>query len=52
MAIIEDLQKLVEFESPSDDLAACRGVVDLAIQIANNNLNILIDRYLDNNDNS
>ena len=38
MAIIEDLQKLVEFESPSDDLAACRGVVDLAIQIANNNL--------------
>ena len=38
MAIIEDLKKLVEFESPSEDLAACRGVVELAIQIANENL--------------
>ncbi len=38
MAIIEDLKKLVEFESPSEDLAACRGVVELAVQIANENL--------------
>lgn len=38
MAIIEDLKKLVEFESPSEDLAACRGVVELAIQIADENL--------------
>ena len=38
MAIIEDLKKLVEFESPSEDLASCRGVVELAIQIANENL--------------
>ena len=38
MAFIEDLKKLVEFESPSEDLAACRGVVELAIQIANENL--------------
>ena len=38
MAIIEDLKKLVEFESPSEDLGACRGVVELAIQIANENL--------------
>lgn len=38
MAIIEDLKKLVEFESPSEDLVACRGVVELAIQIANENL--------------
>ena len=38
MAIIEDLKKLVEFESPSEDLAACRGVVELAIQISNENL--------------
>jgi glutamate carboxypeptidase len=38
MAIIEDLKKLVEFESPSVDLAACRGVVELAIQIADENL--------------
>ncbi len=38
MAITEDLKKLVEFESPSEDLAACRGVVELAVQIANENL--------------
>ena len=38
MAIIEDLKKLVEFESPSEDLLACRGVVELAVQIANENL--------------
>ncbi|CAB4748114.1 unannotated protein [freshwater metagenome] len=35
MGLIEDLQKLVEFESPSEDLSACRGVVDLAVSIAN-----------------
>ena len=38
MAIVEDLKRLVEFESPSEDLLACRGVVELAIQIANENL--------------
>lgn len=38
MAFIEDLQKLVEFESPSEDLKACRGVVELAAKIAEENL--------------
>ena len=38
MAIIEDIQRLVEFESPSEDLAACIGVVELAVEIANKNL--------------
>ena len=38
MAIVEDLKRLVEFESPSEDFLACRGVVELAIQIANENL--------------
>jgi glutamate carboxypeptidase len=38
MAIVEDLKRLVEFESPSEDLLACRGVVELAIQISNENL--------------
>ena len=38
MAIVEDLKRLVEFESPSEDLLACRGVVELAIQIANENI--------------
>jgi len=39
MGLIEDLQNLVEFESPSDDLNACRGVVELAVSIANKKLN-------------
>ncbi|MEY4101841.1 MAG: hypothetical protein RLZZ567_1085, partial [Actinomycetota bacterium] len=39
MGLIEDLQKLVEFESPSEDLAACRGVTELAVAIANGKLN-------------
>jgi glutamate carboxypeptidase len=39
MAFIEDLQKLVELESPSEDLKACRGVVELAVKIADENLN-------------
>jgi glutamate carboxypeptidase len=39
MALIEDLQKLVEFESPSEDLKACQGIVELAVKIADENLN-------------
>ncbi|MEI7930404.1 MAG: M20/M25/M40 family metallo-hydrolase, partial [Actinomycetes bacterium] len=39
MGLIEDLQELVEFESPSEDLAACRGVAELAVAIANEKLN-------------
>jgi glutamate carboxypeptidase len=39
MGLIEDLQKLVEFESPSEDLASCRGVTELAVEIANEKLN-------------
>ncbi len=38
MGIVEDLKTLVEFESPSDDLAACRGIVELAKKIADVNL--------------
>ena len=49
MAIIEDLKKLVEFESPSEDLAACRGVVELAVQIANENLNPAAELIEENN---
>ena len=40
MTIIQDLKALVEFESPSEDLGACRGVVDLAVGIANKNLSV------------
>ena len=39
MGLIEDLQELVEFESPSEDLTACRGVAELAVAIANGKLN-------------
>jgi len=49
MAIIEDLKKLVEFESPSEDLAACRGVVELAVQIANENLEPAAELVEENN---
>ena len=34
MAIIDDLQALVECQSPTEDLAACRAVVELAAKIA------------------
>ena len=33
MTFLADLQELVEFESPSEDLQACRGVIDLARSI-------------------
>ncbi len=38
MSILDDLKRLVEFESPSEDLVACRGVVELAKEIADKNL--------------
>jgi len=37
MSILDDLKRLVEFESPSEDLVACRGVVVLAKEIADKN---------------
>jgi glutamate carboxypeptidase len=40
MSILDDLKRLVEFESPSEDLAACRGVVELAKSIADENLEL------------
>lgn len=49
MAFVEDLKKLVEFESPSEDLAACRGVVELAIQITNENLKSAAQLIEENN---
>ena len=35
MTALIDIQRLVECESPTEDLAACNQVVDLAIEIAN-----------------
>jgi glutamate carboxypeptidase len=35
MTALLDIQRLVECESPTEDLAACNQVVDLAIEIAN-----------------
>ncbi len=38
MTFLRDLQELVECQSPSEDIAACTKVVELAIQIAARNL--------------
>ena len=38
MTFLGDLQELVELQSPSEDLAACARVVDLAVVIAARNL--------------
>lgn len=35
MTALIDIQRLVECESPTDDLASCNQVVDLAVEIAN-----------------
>lgn len=40
MTFIADLQALVECESPSEDLLACRKVIELAAEIAHQRLNI------------
>ena len=34
-AALLDIQRLVECQSPTEDLAACSEVVDLAVEIAN-----------------
>jgi glutamate carboxypeptidase len=40
MTALIDIQRLVECESPTEDLAACNQVVDIAIEIANKLLKI------------
>ncbi len=39
MNFLADLQELVECESPSEDLAACHQIIDLAVEISARNLN-------------
>jgi len=48
MSILDDLKTLVEFESPSEDLSACHGVIELAVQIANRNLESPATIHLEN----
>ena len=36
MTALKDIQILVECESPTEDLAACNQVIDLAVELANN----------------
>lgn len=38
MTFLSDLQELVECQSPSEDLAACESVIDLALEISARNL--------------
>ena len=38
MTFFSELRELVECQSPSEDLAACARVIDLAVEISNRNL--------------
>jgi len=45
---ISDIQRLVECQSPTEDLAACTKVVDLAVEIANKVLSIPAKAIIEN----
>jgi len=48
MNAIQAIQKLVECESPTDDITACHKVVDLAVEIANEILEIPANKIIEN----
>lgn len=48
MSAISAIQKLVECESPTDDLTACDKVVDLAVEIANQVLSKPAEKIIEN----
>jgi len=48
MTAIIDIQRLVECESPTEDLAACNQVVDLAVEIANKLLKTSATKMIEN----
>ena len=49
MSALADIQRLVECESPTEDLAACHRVIDLAIEISNNRLKPIAQKISENN---
>ncbi len=48
MSAISAIQRLVECESPTEDLAACHSVVDLAVEIANEVLSFPAEKIIEN----
>jgi glutamate carboxypeptidase len=48
MTALTDLKRLVECESPTEDLVACNQVVDLAIEITNSLLNVKAEKVMEN----
>lgn len=48
MTALTDLKRLVECESPTEDLVACNQVVDLAVEITNSLLKIKAEKVMEN----
>jgi len=48
MTALTDLKRLVECESPTEDLDACNQVVDLAIEITNSLLKVKAEKVMEN----
>ena len=48
MSALSDVQRLVECESPTEDLAACDQVITLAVEIANKHLKIKAEKIIEN----
>jgi len=48
MTALTDLKRLVECESPTEDLVACNQVVDLAIEITNSLLKVKAEKVMEN----
>lgn len=48
MTALTDLKRLVECESPTEDLVACNQVVDLAIEITNSLLKVKAEKVVEN----
>ena len=48
MSALSDVQRLVEGESPTEDLAACDQVITLAVEIANKHLNSKAEKIIEN----
>ncbi len=48
MTALTDLKRLVECESPTEDLVACNQVVDLAMEITNSLLKVKAEKVMEN----
>ena len=48
MSALSDIQRLVECESPTEDLAACDQVIDTAIDIASKVLTVRAEKIIEN----